>query len=235
MKNSFRLHRAQSSVLASLRRATRARYGELRRPTGLESDIFKYHLQKLVKAGYVIKASDGVYELTVEGKEFANRLDEQTGREILQPKASMLMHVVAHHNGVEYILAHKRTREPFRDYWGITSAPVLRGMPIMEAARKELMKQTGIAASFTVKATYRVIDVMPRGDVLEDKLFSVLTAAVDGLPPLHKWSGGDSVWMTREELLAKPKLFPTTAKTLDMVLNGTAFAEDICVYQEQDY
>ena len=235
MKSSIKFHRAQTSVLASLKRATRARYSELRRPTGLESDIFKYHLRKLVEIGYVIKANDGVYELTAEGKEFATRLDERTGRELLQPKASMLLVVRCIQDDTEYVLAHRRTREPFRDYWGIASAPVLRGVPIQVAASKELFKQTGIAADFSVVGMYRVIDTLTRGDVLEDKLFSLLVADVTGFPAPHKWYGGESRWMTQRELLAKQKLFPTTAKTLDMITTGIQFAEDVCVYQESDY
>lgn len=42
------------------------------------------------------------------------------------------------------------------------------------AASKELFKQTGIAADFSVVGMYRVIDTLTRGDVLEDKLFSSL-------------------------------------------------------------
>lgn len=235
MKNSFKLHRAQSSVLALLRRVTRARYGELRRPTGLESDIFKYHLRKLVQAGYVLKAEDGAYELSAEGKEFANRLDEKTGREILQPQASMLLLVRSTRDGTQYVLAHRRTREPFRDYWGIASAPVQRGVSMTVAAARELKKQTGIVAEFSVNGMYRVIDTLPRGDVLEDKLFSLLVADVEGLAAPHEWYGGESVWMTEEQLLAKDKLFPTTEKTLAMVKNAVMFAEDVCIYRKDEY
>lgn len=236
MEYNIKLHSAQSKVLYILRHATRARYSELRKPTGLESDIFKYHLRKLERAKYVIKSSDGLYELTAEGKEFANRLDEKTGREIERSKSSMLLVVTSQQGGKTYYLAHRRTREPFRDYWGIGSAPVLRGVPICESAAREMQKQTGLTLNFSVRGFYRVIDKTMQHTILEDKIFALMYAEVEEhCPPLHYWYGGESMWLSREELLAKDKLFPTTAETLEMIEHEQLFAEAICVYPTNAY
>jgi len=235
MDSSHGIHVAQASILYTLRHATRARYSELLRPTNLEGDRFKYHLATLLRKKLVFKAVDGMYELTAEGKEFANRIDESTGREIAGPKASMLLVVRSHANGATYYLAHKRTREPFRDYWGIASAPMLRGLPVRDSAARELRKQTGIVADFTVAGMQRLIDTLPNGVVLEDKLFTLLLADVDDLPPAHQWYGGESVWLTREELLSKDRLFHTTQVSLDMIERGQSFSEEVCVYDKSDY
>jgi predicted transcriptional regulator len=235
MNNEDGIHAVQANILYTLRAATRARYSELLRPTNLEGDRFKYHLAALVRKKLVFKAIDGVYELTAEGKEFANRLDESTGREIAGPKASMLLVVRSLVNGEIYYLAHKRTREPFRDYWGIASAPLLRGLLIRDAAARELKKQTGIVADFTVAGMQRLIDKLSNGAILEDKLFTVLLAEVKGLPEAHRWSGGESIWLTREELLAKPRLFHTTQVSLDMIEQGLSFSEEVCIYDKSEY
>ncbi|HSW92455.1 MAG TPA: hypothetical protein VLH14_01085 [Patescibacteria group bacterium] len=229
------LHVVQASILYTLRNATRARYSELLRPTNLEGDRFKYHLATLLRKKLVFKAVDGAYELTAEGKEFANRLDESTGREIAGPKASMLLVVRSKVNDETYYLAHKRTREPFRDYWGIASAPMLRGVPIRQSAARELKKQTGVIADFAVAGVQRLIDTLSNGVVLEDKLFTLLLAEVDNLPTAHEWSGGESVWLTREELLGKERLFHTTQVSLDMIEQGQSFSEEVCVYDKSDY
>jgi len=233
--DSNSLHAAQASILYTLRHATRARYSELLRPTNLEGDRFKYHLATLLRKKLVFKAIDGVYELTAEGKEFANRIDESTGREIAGPKASMLLVVRSHKDGFTHYLAHRRTREPFRDYWGIASAPMLRGLPVRDSAARELKKQTGIVADFAVVGMQRLIDTLPSGVVLEDKLFTLLLAEVDDLPPVHEWYGGESVWLTRQELLAKDRLFHTTQVSLDMIEQGRSFSEEVCVYDKSDY
>lgn len=235
MKSIASRHGTQTHILETLRWATRARYSELRRPTGIESDIFKYHIKKLMRQHYIMKADDGLYELTAEGKELANRLDSQTGRELMQPKASMLLVVYRMKHGERYYLGHKRTREPFRDFWGIASAPMLRGILIVESAARELEKQTGISAHFRVAGLQRVIDVHHKNTVLEDKLFTVLVAEVDGSLPLRPWYGGESCWLRRKDLLMQPKLFPTTAKTLDMVEGNELFVETICHYTDEEY
>ena len=229
------IHTVQAAILYILRHATRARYGELRRPTGLESDVFKYHLKKLMALHYVVKADDGQYELTVAGKEFSNRLNEKTGKPIEQPKSSMLIVVVCVEAGVTYYLAHQRMREPFRGFWGIASAPLLRGIPAQESAARELRKQAGIEADFEVTGIYRVIDKNHRGDVLEDKLFSAMYARLDGKVDPRPWAGGVSVWMTRDELLSQAQLFPITEQVFDMIDGRVTFREAICVYRDDEY
>lgn len=235
MVNDNKVHRTQTMILGTLRRVTRARYSELLKPTELEGDRFKYHLQTLVRKRLVQKDADGLYELTAEGKEFANRLNEQTGYEIAGPKASLLLLVRSQRQGVTQYLAHQRKREPFYDFWGIASAPVVRGVPLAEAAAREVLKQTGIVTEFTVIGAQRLIDTLANGTVLEDKLFSLLVADVPDCPAPHDWHGGISTWMTREQLLSQERLFPTTERTLDMVERDEVIAEDICVYSAEDY
>ncbi len=235
MKSETSLHKTQVVILNTLRHATRARYSELLKPTGLEGDVFKYHLNRLLRLGYVIKSDDGLYEMTAEGKEFTNRLDMKTGKEIAQPKASMLLVLRCQVDDETYYLAHRRTREPFREFWGIASAPVLRGLPIAQAAAHECKKQTGIDADFRVVALQRVIDTQPNGTVLEDKMFSVMCADVSERITPHYWYGGESIWLTRDELMSKARLFPTTARTLDMVEHEIFFTEYVCIYQPDEY
>ena len=231
MTSTGKLHKAQSTILYTLQYATRARYSELQHAAHMESDVFKFHVRKLRRVGHIVKADDGLYELTAEGKALASRLDKRTGREIEQPKSSMLMVV----RSGDLVLGHRRDREPFHGYWGIASAPVLRGVPITDSAQRELKKQTGITARFRVAGSYRVIDTNCRGVVYEDKIFAVLVADVDSPITPHQWSGGVSEWMDRPTLLSKQKLFPTTAATLDMIACGETLREDVCVYTGKEY
>ena len=60
MKTVETLHHAQSAILSTLQYATRARYSELRRAAGMESDSFKFHIRKLVHNGSIFKADDGL-------------------------------------------------------------------------------------------------------------------------------------------------------------------------------
>ncbi|NCU37916.1 hypothetical protein EOL96_02555 [Candidatus Saccharibacteria bacterium] len=225
------LHKTQSAILYTLQYATRARYSELQHAAHMESDVFKFHVRKLRRVGYIVKADDGLYELTAEGKALASRLDKQTGREIEQPKSSMLMVVRCG----DLVLGHCRNREPFNGFWGIASAPVLRGVPVAESAQRELKKQTGIDAVFRVAGSYRVIDTNRSGVVYEDKIFAVLVADINSPTKPHAWSGGHSEWMDVPTLLSKHKIFPTTDATLRMIARGETFREDVCVYSGHEY
>ena len=227
-----KMHFAQVAALKTLEQATRARFSELQRVAGMQSDIFKFHVNRLKRNGLIFKDEDGLYQLTAEGKSMVGRLDSNTRRQIEQPKSSMLM-VVKTNQG--RILGHMRTREPFNGYWGIASAPMLRGVPAADSASRELKRQTGITANFTIKGAYRLIDKDMRGNVLEDKLFVVAEAVLEKETPPISWCGGVSEWMNESDLLAKEKLFPTTAATLDMIESGEVFKEDVCVYESDEY
>ncbi|PID30221.1 hypothetical protein CR983_02980, partial [Candidatus Saccharibacteria bacterium] len=137
--------------------------------------------------------------------------------------------------GKEYFLLHQRRREPYFGFWGIGSGPVPYGVSITQAAHDELLKQTGLAATFEHRGVLRVIDTDPAGEVREDKLFSLMHAQVDGCPPLSEWPGGVSVWMTEQEALRQTPLFQATRQTIDMYHQHTAFAETTCEYSDEQY
>lgn len=235
MKRGDGLHPAQVSVLYALRHRTTARYSELRRTTSLESDVFKFHLRTLRRLKLIDKLDDGSYALTASGKEFANRLDTQTGAEVQQPKSSMLLVIRSRRDDRWYYLAHRRLRQPFYGFWGIASAPLLRGVSITEAAASEAQKQMGIKAIFAPVGVQRSIDIDESGVVLEDKVFTLMLAEVDGLPAPHEWHGGASEWLTREELLTKTPLFPTTAETLSSIESQRFFVELTTMYKSGEY
>ena len=229
------LPKAQIDILHRLIYATRARFSELLRLTDMESDSFKFQLRKLQTLGFIAKANDGLYELTPEGKAFASRLSKATGREIEQPKSSLLLLVTAKERGQTYVIGHLRTREPFNGFWGIASSPVLRGVPLLESARRALKKQTGLEADFAVRGMMHVIDTTPDGEVREDKLFALVHARLDARTPLGGWSGGVSAWMTPDELLAQSKLFPTTKIVLRAIDYPIDFYEASYAYDDDEY
>lgn len=231
MKSKSGLHPIQNKILESLRFSTRARFSELQHVAGMTSDTFKFHLQKVQKLEYVIKSDDGLYELTASGKAFAERLDSATGVLIAQPKNSLLFIV----RSGRFVLAHQRTREPFNDYWGIASAPLLRGVEIRESAKREYYRQTGLRLDFRVAGSYRMIDTTPGGKILEDKLCTLMAAEMDRMPIPQAWTGGKNEWMTVDDLLQKNPIFPATAGIFAMLDSGVWFREDRFIYRDNEY
>jgi predicted transcriptional regulator len=56
----------QNDIVALLKNAHRLRYGELKTDKTLDNDLFNYHLQQLVKKGYIEKSDSGYY-LSLKG------------------------------------------------------------------------------------------------------------------------------------------------------------------------
>lgn len=226
---------AQSSIIKSLRYAATARYSQLMRPTGLESDSFKFQLRKLIAAGLVEKLEPGLYRLTARGKEIANDLDESGVTAQKRPKLSLFL--LLDQPGVAgSFLMQKRQRNPYMGYWGVISGPVQWGESFEAAAQRELRKQAGLTASFSARSFVRVRDYAAADrQLLEDKLFVVMHGQHPSGQLDANWPGGHSRWMSLDELLATSRFFPSTPSIIQASLAGQTYLELDQIYDEAAY
>lgn len=211
------LHKVEVSILYALRRTVSARFSYLMKPTGLSSDSFKFYLRRLIELHYVEKTPTGDYLLTTQGKEFANSLDKTKLIVQKQPKVSVLIIIPKPNDGSKFLF-QRRLRHPYYNFYGAISGPVKWGEEIEEAAQRELMKQTGLQGTFSVKAFYRQKDYDTiTGALLEDKLFAVIDATVIEDELTNSWTGGHNEWITISDYKEKKKRFATTDRVLDML------------------
>lgn len=230
------IHPAQASILRTLRHAQSARYTDLRLPTNLESDAFKFHLSKLVSARYIRKLDSGKYGLTASGKEFANNLSKKQPSIQKQPKLSVVIIATRKFEGVTKYLIQQRRRNPYYDYWGCITGPVQWGEPIETTARREFEKQTGMTASYTLRAFYRQTDLSDEmGDLLEDKVFAVIEAADVAGDITNAWAKGFNMWMTLDELQKQEKRFASTGVFTEMLENGEYYRSQEDHYALNEY
>lgn len=230
-------HHAQASVLHALRHAQGLRFSALMRPTGMESDTFKFHLRKLMADGFVEKTVTGEYRLTSRGKEFANRFDEARSAVMHQPKLSLLVIVQkpGTATGEPVFLFQQRKRNPYFGYWSTIGGPVLWGEDAASAAERELHKQTGMSAACTVRAFLRVRDYAnATAELLEDKLF-IIVEATEVSGELQPWYGGENRWMTEQEFTAREKHFPSVCDAIRMLRENKMYATKDVHYEATDY
>ena len=229
------LHKAQISILEALRHNEALRFSELMQPTGLTSDAFKFHVRKLVHAGIVEKTEAGEYQLTLRGKEVANTINRTTRVSHKQPKLSVLLVISRDgENGTEY-LVQKRQRHPFYGYWSFLSGPVLWGEEPEITAQRELEKQAGLEATFTVSGFYRERDYSADNqELLEDKLLTIVRGSVTSAET-KDWPGGENTWMTLEELASQEKHFNSCAKIVAMLDAGKQYASSTEQYVPDIY
>jgi len=192
------------------------------KPLDMQSDAFKFHVRKICALGLAEKTTDGAYQLTPKGKEFANKLSRSAKQPRQQPKVSVL--VIARrqnaNNETEY-LCQRRLRQPFYGFWsGCIGGPILWGESYEEAANRELRKQTGLQASdFRVALFCRQRDIAQDTEaILEDKLFVIVeTTRMQG-DLNNSWKGGHNEWLTLAQLAGKPQTF----RTFDAILEALA-------------
>jgi predicted transcriptional regulator len=234
--DKIELHKAQAAVLYGLRHVATARFSDLMRLTGLTSDDFKFHVRRLVALGYLEKIADGQYMLTALGKEFANNLDTTRRTVQKQPKLSVLLIVPepGARNPQRYLF-HQRKRNPYLGFWSYVSGPVRWGEEVEVAAARELTKQTGLMADFTVCMFYRQRDYDKAGVLLEDKLFTVLEASNVAGQLTNMWHGGVQQWMTIDELKNQDKYFEPIGEIFQLVAAGIPYASRKVTYGPGEY
>lgn len=238
------LHQAQGAILYALRHGRELRFSELARQSGLDDDAFKFHLRRLTGLRYATKTAAGVYVLTPAGKEFANNLNQTATAVQKQPKLSVLL-VVPRPGGPDVgsgstpgepeYLFQCRYRSPYYGFWSCIGGPLQWGEDAEETAARELGKQSGLSAAFTVRAFYRKRDYAEDGALLEDKLFTVLEAADVSGELVPEWHGGRAAWMTVAELKRQGKYFESACEVIEMLRTGKTFASARVTYPLEDY
>lgn len=229
------LHRTEILVLRTLRRNISARFNELMKPTGLQSDAFKFYVRRLRELDYVEKDGDGNYSLTAKGKEFANNLDEETAMIQKQPKLSMII-TASKPGDASQLLFQRRLRQPYYDFYSPISGPVKWGEEIEAAAARELKKQTGLTATYEVVAFYRQKDRdHATGAILEDKLFAVVEATVGQDTLSNAWTGGHNEWMTIDEYRRQEKRFASIDRIFAMRADGKTYTSEETNYTPDEY
>lgn len=128
------MHYIQKSIMGLLSKRASARYSELK-PSGVESNLFAYHLRLLMREGYVAKAPAGGYILQPKGKLYADQL----GQDGLAPRmqAKIIVLLAIRDSRGQYIL-YRRNRQPFIGLMGFPYAKINLGERIADAADRQL-------------------------------------------------------------------------------------------------
>lgn len=137
------MHRLQQHILERLIRHENQRYADLK-PADVEGNLFMYHLRAVIAKEWVHKRPDGLYELTLEGQRYADRISLTT----LTPRsqARIVTLIVCRNASGEYLF-YRRRRQPLLGLAGFPYGKVHLGESIAEAAARELHEKTGLAAS----------------------------------------------------------------------------------------
>lgn len=239
MTHVVHIHDAQTIILRELLFKPHSGYAELQKKTGLESDHFKFHLKKVVELGYVEKNQTGKYQLTMKGKEHANKLDTDTNTIERQPKVSVLIcgWRTRSGSGEPEFLLQERLKNPYFGYIAYIGGKMRWGETIFEAAARELMEETGLEADLTYLGVYHKMDYEKEsGEMLEDKIFLRVAASNFRGEYIERFEGGRNLWMTIEEIKQHGKVFQGIEDSMDYVNNQIPPLVEIKLeYSKEDY
>jgi len=226
MSLEVNIHDAQMVILRELLFHPSVGFAKLQKITGMSSDHFNFHLQKLVELKLVEKVSRGTYSLSPRGKEYANKLDTDSNTVERQPKTAVILAVERVRGGKKEYLFQERLKQPYYGFWGFPSGKVRWGETVVQTAERELTEETGLRADYRIAGVYHeLVYQQETGEQLEDKIFFVVhcTNVKGGL--VEEFEGGRNRWMTRKQAFAQPKIFTSFDIEIDIVSSDDTFVD----------
>ncbi|HEV7449390.1 MAG TPA: NUDIX hydrolase [Candidatus Paceibacterota bacterium] len=196
------IHEIQGQILKDMLLRESARFSDLR-PKGVSSDQFTFHIKKLVDDGVLNKRGDGSYELTLAGKEYANRFDIDSGPVKLEKQGKLGVLVVAYRDtktGRQYVM-QQRLKHPFYGFHGFITGKIKIGESVIETAQRELEEETGLRGEAQHHTTYHERIYSKSEELLEDKYFFICLIEVVSGTLTEDIEGGKNSWVLQEKFL----------------------------------
>ena len=232
MSHEAQIHIAQTTILRELLFMPSARFAELQKTSGLESDHIKFHIARLVDLGYVRKDNQS-YSLTPSGKEYANKLDTDNNKIERQPKSAVIL-VIENEDGE--LLVQERLKHPYFGFWGFAGGKIRWGETIIEAAARELVEEAGITATLSYKGVYHEITKLKEtGEVLEDKIFHIVYGSNPVGIVVESFEGGRNEWLDETSVGSKEKVYKSYEIERAIGKGEQLFVEAEQVYEQGEF
>lgn len=233
MSHEAAVHQIQTDVLRQLLFSPEAKFSELQKTTGIESDHIKFHIRRLVENGYIEKRSSGSYSLTVKGKEYANKLDTDAGIIERQPKTAV---IIVLRNKTGEVIVQERLKHPYFGFWGYPGGKIRWGETILEAGGRELFEETGLSAELVYRGVYHEhVKSAETGELIEDKIFHVLGGSNPNGELQEVFEGGRNAWVSLEDLALIDKKYSSTDIETAVGTGKESFIESVQIYTKNEF
>lgn len=220
------LHKIQMRILRELLFKPHSRFTDLN-ANGLTNDHLSYHVRALKELGLVEKDVDR-YSLTIQGKEFANRMDTDQNSLEKQPKVAVLIIPETELDGTIKYAIQTRLKEPYYGYRGFMSGKVRFGEKIFETAARELREEMNLEAEYEYLYTLHEIVYDKEGSLLEDKFFNIIRAFNIKGKLLEEYEGGSNEWLSLAEFNVMSPKFHNEDEIMQWALDKShGFKEEI--------
>ncbi len=190
----------QNHIVSRLKSAKMMRYRELKQK-GVPNDLFNYHLQFLVKKGYLNRSDDGysLSELGVKHVADFNPATDESGTANLF-KVNVLTVLSRIHKNKIQILNQIRKSNPSYGKIGVMGGVVRKGESIEDAATRKLKVETGLEASFKIVGTQRRI-MYVKDELFSDVIFPIAYSDECFGELLEDTEYGHNMWVDIDEAI----------------------------------
>jgi hypothetical protein len=183
----------QNHILAKLKNAKELRYSDMH-PESTPNDLYNYHLQFLVKKGFVSKTEKG-YSLSKTGiKHVADPYTAPVANAITSLfKVNVITIVSRIQDGKLEILSQIRKSNPSYGKVSVMGGVVLKGEPTLVAAKRKFKVETGLDADFKLVGMERRI-MYSDNELFSDIVFPIAYAE-NSSGKLMNTEFGENIWV----------------------------------------
>ncbi len=215
-------HNIQRKIIRALALHQTLSFAELR-PKGIESNAFTYHLNTLIKEGYVEKHDKGNYELTALGKMLGIN-SHLTPKEWLSQAHSVVFVVV--HDPERGWLVRRRKAQPMYGHVGFLHFEPLADEPTLETANQICKTKVGIDGKFQAVG-FGYARFFRKETLHSFTAFTVVAATSFSGDISIQTETGESYWATEKDLQKEPNLLPTMLPILEKLQKPDVFYLDM--------
>ena len=187
------VHWIQKQALKKLVVESELRFARLK-PEDVESNLFMYHLRRLLAEGLVTKTESG-YRLSAAGKRYADKLSWKTLSPRSQPK---IVTMVACRNRRGEWLVYRRRRQPFRDMISFPHGKLHMGELVQAAAERELYEKAKLRGSLRHRGEV-YLSVYHEDELISHALCHVFSATAVTGQPLADPEYGSCFWLGKHQ------------------------------------
>lgn len=188
----------QNQIISRLKNADVLKYSELQ-PKNIPNDLFNYHLQFLVKKGFLTKKTTG-YFLSKKGIKYVADVSpaDSLHNQILF-KVNPVMILSRKEKGKIQILNQLRKSHPSYGKKGVPGGVIYKGESIEDAASRKFKIETGL------DATFKIVGMLRRYLFVDNELFSdvffpiVYAKSFSGT--LSNTEFGENMWVSIDEAI----------------------------------
>jgi ADP-ribose pyrophosphatase YjhB (NUDIX family) len=166
-------HHIEKELIDRLMFADGLRFSELK-PAGMESNIFMYHLNSLIKSNLVIK-KDSQYKLSSKGLTYVDSISSQNLKPRKQPK---IITIIAVRDKDNSWLLLQRKFQPYIGQFMFPSGKQHFGENIANHAKRELMEKTGLNTALLYRGIAN-IQISKDNDILTHVIAHIHSGVVD--------------------------------------------------------